>query len=366
MIHNKTQQEFIKEMMIKHPKIKVTGNYINNRTKILIKDQFGIEYMAYPGNLFKGKVPNIKSAVNKDFAFKVLLELKQPNLILVSSYIDSKQKLIIKDQLGIEYLMSPKKLLFGDTPSIESALNKDLAFKKMSEQIHKYKFDYSLVKYKTNNQKVTLICNECKTKFSQVPGNHLFGQGCPQCKINNLCIIGAIKTKERAITIKNDIIKIHNDRINLDKFIFQGSHKKSLFGCNINEKHDYWLATPSNILSGKGCPTCKSSKGELSIENFLKNYNIILKKQYKFSDCKNIKPLPFDFYLPEYNICIEYDGKQHFINNGFFGIENLKRLKVNDLIKTNYCKNNNITLIRIPYTAFHKIDLILKELLFIK
>lgn len=364
MIHNKTQQEFIKEMMIKHPKIKVTGNYINNRTKILIKDQFGIEYMAYPGNLLKGKVPNIKSAVNKDFAFKVLLELKQPNLILVSSYIDSKQKLIIKDQLGIEYLMSPKKLLFGDTPSIESALNKDLAFKKMSEQIHKYKFDYSLVKYKTNNQKVTLICNECKTKFSQVPGNHLFGQGCPQCKINNLCIIGAIKTKERAITIKNDIIKIHNDRINLDKFIFQGSHKKSLFGCNINEKHDYWLATPNDILDGCGCPSCNSSKGELEIESILKINNIIYTKNKTFAGCKYKNLLKFDFYLPDLNICIEYDGIQHFKSIPTFGGDKVfKENKIRDQIKNKFCKTNKIKLLRIPYTDFKNIENILSNFL---
>jgi Zn finger protein HypA/HybF involved in hydrogenase expression len=365
MINNKTHQEFIKEMKIKHPKIKVTGKYINNSTKILIKDQFEIEYMVYPGNLLKGKVPNIKSAINKDFAFKVLLRLKQPNITLISNYIDSIQKIIIKDQLGIEYMVSPKKLLFGDNPSIESAVNKDLAFKKMSEQIHKYQFDYSLVKYKTNNQKVTLICNECKTKFNQAPGNHLFGQGCPQCKINNLCIRGAVKTQERAKTIKGDILKIHNNRIKLDKFTFTGAHVKSFFGCNINEKHDYWLATPSNILAGKGCPKCKSSKGEIAIEQFLKKENIKYKTQYRFKECKNKRALPFDFYLIDYNTCIEFDGKQHFIENCFMRKNSLKEIQKTDEIKNAYCKINNIKLLRISYTEFKDIDTIISKFIYI-
>jgi hypothetical protein len=66
--------------------------------------------------------------------------------------------------------------------------------------------------------------------------------------------------------------------------------------------------------------------------------------------------LLFDFYLPEHNILIEYDGEQHFKPKSFYrcSIETAKKsfneLKRNDIIKNEYCKKNNITLIRIPYT----------------
>ena len=83
--------------------------------------------------------------------------------------------------------------------------------------------------------------------------------------------------------------------------------------------------------------------------------------QHKFYDCRNINPLPFDFYLPNYNICIEFDGKQHFIDSDrgsmFFNTNTI----INDEIKNNYCFNNNIILIRIPYTKYNNIEKILYE-----
>ena len=65
--------------------------------------------------------------------------------------------------------------------------------------------------------------------------------------------------------------------------------------------------------------------------------------------------LYFDFYLPDYNCCIEYDGEQHYISTGYYGgKEKLNRNQENDNIKNNYCKEHNIKLIRIPYWDFEK------------
>lgn len=88
----------------------------------------------------------------------------------------------------------------------------------------------------------------------------------------------------------------------------------------------------------------------MTTEKLLDKNNIKYIREYKFIDCKNIKPLPFDFFLFEYNTCIEYDGEQHFKINKYFGGEKglLKRQK-NDNIKNEYCINNNIRLIRIKY-----------------
>jgi len=80
----------------------------------------------------------------------------------------------------------------------------------------------------------------------------------------------------------------------------------------------------------------------------------------KFNSCKNIKELPFDFYLPEYNICIEYDGQHHFNIVSKFGGENfLNKVRQNDKIKDNWCSENNIKLIRISYKKKNKIFKIL-------
>jgi very-short-patch-repair endonuclease len=80
---------------------------------------------------------------------------------------------------------------------------------------------------------------------------------------------------------------------------------------------------------------------------------IFFDTQKKFTDCtskrgKYCKKLPFDFYLPTFNSCIEYDGRQHF--EPVYGQENLEAQKVRDRLKDEYCKENGIKLIRIPYT----------------
>jgi very-short-patch-repair endonuclease len=73
-----------------------------------------------------------------------------------------------------------------------------------------------------------------------------------------------------------------------------------------------------------------------------------------------IKKLKFDFYLPNYNLCIEYDGRQHFEPIDFFGGEkNFEIIKKRDKIKNEYCLNNNIHLIRIPYNEYKNINSIL-------
>jgi very-short-patch-repair endonuclease len=58
----------------------------------------------------------------------------------------------------------------------------------------------------------------------------------------------------------------------------------------------------------------------------------------------------FDFYLPDYNILIEYDGRQHFESVDLFGgQEGFERRKLNDEIKNKYCIKNGIHLLRISH-----------------
>jgi very-short-patch-repair endonuclease len=82
-----------------------------------------------------------------------------------------------------------------------------------------------------------------------------------------------------------------------------------------------------------------------------------LKEKKKFDNCKGKRRvLSFDFYLPKQNMLIEYDGRQHFMPVNFYGCSDEKAQKTyfdskqNDAIKDKYCIENNIQLIRIPYT----------------
>ena len=112
------------------------------------------------------------------------------------------------------------------------------------------------------------------------------------------------------------------------------------------------------INTGK-CPKCDQaqSRAENIIELFLKKYGVNFISEKRFEDCKDKITLPFDFYLPDFNTCIEYDGEHHYY--AVFGEEQYKRTVYHDQIKDSYCKSHDIELIRIPYWNFNNIENIL-------
>ena len=137
----------------------------------------------------------------------------------------------------------------------------------------------------------------------------------------------------------------------------------------MGSKRTCWSYSFNNAKSG--CPSCQSSKGELSIKEYLESNKIEFAQQKWFKDCKNIQTnqyLYFDFYLPTFNLCIEYDGQQHFIPKSFGSdqsseakIKNLQTVQYLDSIKTDYCKEKEIKLLRIPYMKLKNINKILEE-----
>jgi very-short-patch-repair endonuclease len=128
------------------------------------------------------------------------------------------------------------------------------------------------------------------------------------------------------------------------------------------KKHGEFEQRPDNHLRGDGCPSCNNSVGENLVENYLIRNNLSFKKEKTFKDCKNKEVLSFDFYLENLNTIIEFDGIQHYEPIEYFGgLENFTYRKLNDEIKNEYCKNNNIRLIRIPFYDINRIEEILKR-----
>lgn len=226
-------------------------------------------------------------------------------------------------------------------------------FIKRAKEVHGERYDYSLVDYKKSQTKIKIICHEHGI-FEQRPNDHLSNKGCKQCGLKQ-------KNKNKTLSLKQFIEKaklIHGNKYDYSKTVYVHSKQKVIITCN---KHGDFKQRPTRHLCGDGCPICNSSKGEIKIKFILDNYNINYNHQHKFIDCRNKKPLPFDFYLPEHNICIEFDGKQHFSNNYGWSSSKEKRninflnLKRNDKIKDEYCELNNIRLIRIPYWNYNNI-----------
>lgn len=138
------------------------------------------------------------------------------------------------------------------------------------------------------------------------------------------------------------------------------SSKKSVWEC----KCDCGVVTYTNsadLISGKvqSC-SCLRSKGEMAIGQILTEAKIPFEKQKSFSNCifsdTKAKAL-FDFYVNNQYL-IEYDGIQHFVALGGWNTkEALEETKIRDNIKNKWCKDNNIPLIRIPYTHLNKITI---------
>lgn len=112
-----------------------------------------------------------------------------------------------------------------------------------------------------------------------------------------------------------------------------------------------YKVTPHNFKHGKRCAKCKSSTGERFVRSALEDMGVQFEEQKKFSDLILERHLSYDFFIPDRNILIEYQGLQHYESREFFGgDDSLKLQRRRDNIKRQYANKNGYTLIEIPYT----------------
>lgn len=218
--------------------------------------------------------------------------------------------------------------------------------------------------YVNNMSKLKLKCS-CGKEFSTDFANFRVGkQQCNSCG-RDIMIFKQRKTPEK---FKREVEKISgNEYVFLDDYVNSKTHLKV--------KHrvcgNTYNTLPNNFLKGHRCPFCSKngySKGEREIINILEILDIFWGYQIKLPGCKNEDLLPFDFAVfsseshekPEF--LIEYDGIQHFEPVDFFGgQERFEKQQLHDRIKDDYCKQNGIELIRIPYWEQDNIEEILSE-----
>lgn len=211
------------------------------------------------------------------------------------------------------------------------------------------------------SMKSQILC-KCKideNEWATSPDSLLNGQcGCPICA-NKLMGLHRRKSNDEFI---EQLKKINPNIIPLEDY--KTDHEKILCKCSI---HNYkWYVAPNKILRKyTGCPKCASYHNENIISNILDKWGYEYVMQKRFPDCKDTNTLPFDFYIPKYNIVIEYDGEHHYMpifpskyTHGQ-NIDRLTYIQKHDKIKNDYCKSKNMYLIRIPYWERDNIEYIL-------
>ncbi|MDY0270444.1 DUF7487 domain-containing protein [Trichloromonas sp.] len=330
-------------------------NYINNKTKVIITCPIHGDFEQCPSSHLKGygcrKCANDKKRLNKDDVLVRLNSIhnnKYKYTDLIFNKNSDKIKIICPVHGEFKQILSDH-LSGRGCPVCGGTKPKDIdEFIKNSNHIHDHKYNYTKFNYFNNKTKSIIIC-PIHGEFKQSPNMHLKGFGCPECKTRKSNTIEYI---EKAKIVHNNYYTYNNSNYN-------GSDHYITITCPI---HGDFEQRAAGHLQGFGCNKCNKSKGENKIEKFLIDNNIEYETQKYLNGCDNINKLYFDFYLPLYNLCIEYDGEFHY--KKIFENNDINKQIERDNIKNNFCATNNIKLIRISYKNFNDIDKILKDNLF--
>lgn len=297
----------------------------------------------------------------EDFIKKANLKHNNKFSYEKSKYVRYHDKLTIICDIHGEFEQSPYVHIRGSgCPQCYG--NKKLTtpeFIKKAQKIHGNRYNYDLSVYSGNKGKIIINCPE-HGGFEQRATRHLSGDGCPTCA-RELVAKKNTKNTEWFVASSNDI---HGDLYNYSKTKYKSIYSPVIIIC---KKHGKFEQKPRIHLNGCGCPYCgNNSKGEFRIKKYLEENNVLFERQKLFKKCKGKKrKLPFDFYLPNENILIEFDGIQHFKPvDRFGGKDGFIETKINDNIKDMFALENNIILYRIKYNE--KIENKLNQILNLK
>jgi len=335
----------------------IIGDYIGYNTPILTKHiKCGYEWNMNIGNHItqgKGcpKCSNNAKLSELDFIEKSRVE-HNGEFELISKFKSTKHIVTLKHICGHVFNVKPYNHLYGKTgcPKCKGGVKLDIT--DIQIRLNKiYENDYIIIEYNGYNGISKFIHNKCGKELNVIVSNLL--QKFTKCTCD-----GNIRWSRKLFLDKQSEIHGYDYEL-IGNFINMNNKIKLKHTCGYE-----WSISPKKHIYGKqGCPVCNMSHGELQTKRAIEKLEINYKQQFIINSCRNKKPLPFDFYLPTYNVLIEYDGIQHFEPIEYFGGEfEFKRRKRNDEIKNKYCSENNIKLIRIPYTCIDIKELLKTEL----
>jgi very-short-patch-repair endonuclease len=227
-------------------------------------------------------------------------------------------------------------------------------FIEKSKLQHGDRYDYSNVYYTHSRANVNIICKD-HGMFSQSPGHHLQGHGCPVC--------GVIRRVNIRLSTNEEFIEKsklqHGDRYDYSMIEYINSLTKVNIICKV---HGAFSQTPSDHLRGHGCPTCRSSRGNMRVSQYLTNNDIKFESEKKFPGMRYKQSLFLDFYLPDSNLAIEFDGRQHFeVVDVFGGKEEFEKIQIRDRIKNEFCRETGIHLLRIRYDEINDTEKLIES-----
>lgn len=342
---------------------RLSTEYINNKTSMVWKCECGEEFSATWNDVVGGKYYCNKCARSKrfdgfrDYIQEVRQECEQRGYILLTDYIHrstDKFKYICKKHVesGVQYSTYDTMIncnrgckQCGIDSRVEKQKTPEWKLKELAESkgFIYAGFDYDNEGTSNNKVNIHIICPYHIDKGIQRVKYHNLKKNTGKCRY----CMGYDRTKE---DLQKELDELHGTIEILEYDTYMNPITVQCRVCG-----HIWSSIGPSLTNGRRCPNCNKSLFEIEVMELLNKWNYINTSQYIYLDCRDKNPLPFDFYLPEYNILIEVDGEGHYkpIPYGSMTMEeaeeNLRIIQKHDAIKTQYCKDNNIPLIRIPY-----------------
>ena len=379
----------------------ISKEYKNNRQKLTVKCPEGhITEVTFDhfkrGSRCRECMPNKRKSIEEIRNFMATEGYE----LLSSEYRNSKQKLEIKCPKGHVYKQTWREFQAGYRCS-ECGGTKRKSYEEVKEYIEKEGYTLLSKEYINNSTNLDMLCPQGH-KYNANFNNFKKGYRCKKCagletvefeyvkeylfeQYNYTYIGGEYKNAKSELLIKCD--KGHEFTTNWNKIQQGKCHCRECYNeywynkekeyankygfeiinkeyANMQTKIKFkcskghiFKKTFNAFKSNKSCPYCSASSGEYAISLILDKLRIDGIFQHTFPNCKDVQVLPFDFYLPQYNLIIEYDGKQHFeIVPQFDGEEGFIKRIIHDAIKNQYCEDNNINILRIPFWEFDNIE----------
>lgn len=172
---------------------------------------------------------------------------------------------------------------------------------------------------------------------------------CPAC--NRLSTGADLTLNQRSIDYKNRINEIYSGRYLVDTSTYV-SRKKRVKVKDTRCGHSWYPVARDLLRHETSCTYCNASNGEQKIMDALDELKLNYEFQYK-AGCKDQQEMPYDVYVPYYDLLIEYQEEQHYhpVKNLFGGRKKFYTRVRHDYMKKAYARNNDYQLLCIPYTV---------------
>lgn len=211
-------------------------------------------------------------------------------------------------------------------------------FIEKANKIHNYFYSYSKVEYINSDTEIIITC-PVHGDFYQKPSTHLKGSGCQKCAIEKSKLKNSLNNHEFIEKSKS----VHGDKYDYSKVVYINTDTIVDIIC---PDHGVFSQKPRVHIAGFGCPKCLLKSQTRVFNIFVNEFKDLV---FEYST-EWIKPQRFDMYLKEYNIAIEYNGKQHYHPVDIFGgEEGFKICQERDKRKMEKCLQNNCKLFIVRY-----------------